>query len=116
MDSTFRPELARARIADSRPEPAPRTRTSTSLRPWRMAFWAACSAARWAAKGVLLRVPLKPTMPAEPELIASPDPLVIVTCVLLNEALMCTNPRATDFLSLRLTVFDMAYFIPFTDF
>jgi hypothetical protein len=48
---------------------------------------AACSAARCAAKGVLLRVPLKPTMPAEPVEIASPWALVIVTCVLLNDAL-----------------------------
>ena len=47
-----------ARIADSRPEPGPLIRMSTSFIPIFLAFWAHCSAARWAAKGVLLRLPL----------------------------------------------------------
>src|SRR5437879_6507551 len=59
------PAACRAVIADSRPEPGPLTRTSISLRPNLAALSAATSAARWAANGVLLRLPLKPTMPAE---------------------------------------------------
>src|SRR5262245_11629546 len=59
------PAACRAVIADSRPEPGPLTRTSISLRPNLEALSAATSAARWAANGVLLRLPLKPTIPAE---------------------------------------------------
>src|SRR5947209_15445139 len=62
---TVRPAACRAVMADSRPEPGPLTRTSISLRPNLEAFSAAVSAARWAANGVLLRLPLKPTVPAE---------------------------------------------------
>src|SRR5438105_3980996 len=59
------PAACKAVIADSRPEPGPLTRTSTSLRPNFVARSAATSAARWAANGVLLRLPLKPTVPAD---------------------------------------------------
>src|SRR5688572_32551059 len=104
-------------MADSRPEPAPLTRTITSRTPWRMAACAACSAERWAAKGVLLRVPLNPTMPAEPQARVSPWGPVIVTIVLLNEALTCAIARATFFLAFFFTTaLVIAYFIPFTDF
>src|SRR5438552_17032873 len=65
MALMFRPAACSAVMADSRPEPGPLTRTSTSFRPNLDAFSAAVSAARWAAKGVLLRLPLKPTVPAE---------------------------------------------------
>ena len=44
-----------------------------------MAAWAALSAARWAAKGVLLRVPLKPWLPAVPHEMVLPAGSVIVT-------------------------------------
>jgi hypothetical protein len=46
--------------------------------------WAAFSAARPAANGVLLRAPLKPTVPAEAHEIVSPLVSVIVTIVLLT--------------------------------
>src|SRR5205085_6553846 len=82
-------------IADSRPEPGPLTRTSISLRPNLLAFSAQVSAARWAAKGVLLRLPLKPTVPAEAKHNVSPLVSVMVTIVLLKVALMWATPRLT---------------------
>src|SRR5262245_42270238 len=89
------PAACRAVIADSRPEPGPLTRTSISFRPNFVARSAQVSAARWAAKGVLLRLPLKPTVPAEAKQSVSPFVSVIVTIVLLNVALMWATPRLT---------------------
>src|SRR5207253_10174135 len=82
-------------IAASRPDPGPLTRTSISLRPNLLAFSAQVSAARWAAKGVLLRLPLKPTVPAEAKHRVSPLASVMVTIVLLKVALMWATPRLT---------------------
>src|SRR5215475_1751372 len=82
-------------MALSRPEPGPLTLTSTSLTPNLVAVAAAVSAALWAANGVLLRLPLNPTVPEEAQQSASPDGSVIVTVVLLNVALMCTTARLT---------------------
>src|SRR5436305_10892289 len=59
------PAVARARTADSRPEPGPLTRTSTVRRPDSLALFAAVREACWAANGVPLREPRKPS---EPEL------------------------------------------------
>src|SRR5437667_12849174 len=56
---------------------------------------AACSAARPAANGVLLRAPLNPTVPADAQEIVSPLVSVMVTIVLLNVALICATPRVT---------------------
>src|SRR3954463_13002193 len=56
---------------------------------------AAFSAARPAANGVLLRAPLKPTVPAEAHEIVSPLVSVMVTIVLLKVALMWATPRVT---------------------
>src|SRR5438552_6762986 len=92
---TDSPAACRAVIADSRPEPGPLTRTSISLRPNLLAFSAQVSAARWAAKGVLLRLPLKPTVPAEAKHRVSPLASVMVTIVLLKVALMWATPRLT---------------------
>src|SRR5712671_4728474 len=89
------PEACKAVIALSRPEPGPLTLTSTSLTPYLVAVAAAVSAARCAANGVLLRLPLKPTVPDEAQHNASPLGSVIVTVVLLNVALMCTTARLT---------------------
>ena len=61
-----RPTAPRERIAVSRPEPGPLTKTSTLRMPCSMARRAAASAAICAANGVDLREPLKPTWPAEP--------------------------------------------------
>src|SRR5438128_7067819 len=95
MALTDRPAAWRAVMADSRPEPGPLTRTSISLRPNFVARSAAVSAARWAANGVLLRLPLKLTVPAEAKQSVSPLVSVIVTMVLLNVDLMCATPRLT---------------------
>src|SRR6516165_3371951 len=95
MALTDSPAACKAVMADSRPEPGPFTLTSISLRPNLVARSAAVSAARWAAKGVLLRLPLKPTVPEEAQHNASPIGSVIVTVVLLNVALMCTTARLT---------------------
>src|SRR2546428_12607669 len=75
-------------IACSRPAPGPFTLTSHSITPCLRAALAACSAARPAAKGVLLRAPLKPTVPADAHDSVSPLVSVIVIIVLLNDDLM----------------------------
>ena len=57
-----------------------------------MARRAHASAASWAAKGVDLREPLKPTLPAEAQARTLPSWSVIETIVLLNELLMWATP------------------------
>src|SRR5262249_38779131 len=89
------PAACSAVMADSRPEPGPLTRTSISLRPNLVAFSAQVSAARWAANGVLLRLPLNPTVPAEAKQSVSPLVSVMVTIVLLKVALIWATPRLT---------------------
>ena len=59
-------------MAVSRPEPGPLTKTSTRFMPCSMARRPAASAAIWAANGVDLREPLKPTWPAEAQLMTAP--------------------------------------------
>src|SRR6202012_4446571 len=86
---TSRPVACSERIAVSRPEPGPLTKTSTFFRPCSCALRAAFSAAICAAKGVDLREPLNPTCPAEAQLITLPCGSVIDTMVLLNVLLMC---------------------------
>src|ERR1700712_2477985 len=92
MEPTSRPVACSERIAVSRPEPGPLTKTSTLRMPCSCALRAAFSAAIWAAKGVDLREPLKPTWPAEAQLITLPLGSVIETIVLLNVLLMCAAP------------------------
>src|SRR5712692_5012977 len=90
------PAAASARTADSRPEPGPFTRTSTLFIPyWSRATPAAASEACCAAYGVPLREPLKPMAPAEDQHITRPSVSVMVICVLLNDAAMCTYPCGT---------------------
>src|SRR5437016_3365196 len=98
------PAAWRAVMADSRPEPGPLTRTSISFRPNLVARSAHVSAARWAANGVLLRLPLKPTVPAEAKQSVSPFVSVMVTIVLLKVALMWAMPRLTLRRALRFLV------------
>src|SRR4051812_11169477 len=107
-----RPEACKAVIALSRPEPGPFTLTSTSLTPYLVAVAAAVSAARCAANGVLLRLPLKPTVPEEAQHNASPLGSVIVTVVLLNVALMCTTARLTLRRVLRFLAFATGPLLP----
>src|SRR3954451_17940552 len=96
-----RPAACKAVMADSRPDPGPLTRTSISFRPNFEARSAQVSAARWAAKGVLLRLPLKPTVPADAKQSVSPLVSVMVTIVLLKVALIWAIPRLTLRLALR---------------
>src|SRR2546425_10759948 len=63
--------------------------------PSSAAFRAAASAATWAAKGVPLREPLKPTEPALDHTITFPWGSVIVMIVLLKVEWMWTTPSAT---------------------
>src|SRR5947209_3988128 len=100
---TSRPAACSERIAVSRPEPGPLTKTSTFFMPCSCALRAQFSAAICAANGVDLREPLKPTWPAEAQLITLPCGSVIDTIVLLNVLLMCACPWATFFFSLRRT-------------
>src|SRR5882757_10188735 len=86
MLRTSMPVVARARIADSRPEPGPETRTSTERTPWSRAALAAPTAACCAANGVPLREPRKPSEPDDFQLSVLPIWSVMVTMVLLNEA------------------------------
>src|SRR6186713_1851796 len=93
------------RMAASRPEPGPRTNTSTCLRPSSIALRAAISAAVWAAKGVLLREPLKPALPALDHDTTLPVLSVRVTIVLLKDACTCATPVRTSRRSRRLPPF-----------
>src|ERR1700712_3663000 len=101
IEPTSRRAAWRERIAVSRPEPGPLTKTSTFFMPCSCAWRAADSAASWAANGVDLREPLKPTPPDDAHAITAPVVSVIETIVLLNVDLMCAWPIAMFFFSLR---------------
>jgi hypothetical protein len=96
-----RPVAWRDRIAASRPDPGPLIITSTVRRPWSIAFRAAASPARCAAKAVPLRDPRNPTVPALAQDSTSPFGSVRVTIVLLNVAETNACPCGTNFLSRR---------------
>src|SRR5215472_9035972 len=92
MPATSMPVFIRLRMAVSRPDPGPFTSTSTLRTPCSMARRAHASAASWAAKGVDLREPLKPTLPAEAQASTLPSGSLMETIVLLNELLMWATP------------------------
>ncbi len=89
-----RPAAWRERIAVSRPEPGPLTKTSTFCRPCSIPFRAAASAVTCAANGVDLREPLKPAEPADSHAMTFPSRSVRATIVLLKLVLMCAWPIA----------------------
>src|SRR5438874_8077692 len=95
MDLISTPAACRARMADSRPDPGPLTRMSSERRPESLAAVAAAEAACWAAKGVPLREPLKPSVPALDQVTTFPSMSVMVTWVLLKEAWMWATPCTT---------------------
>src|SRR3954471_8787693 len=101
IDFTLRPAASSDVIALSRPLPGPFTFTSTSLTPYFFAFSAHCCEAICPAKGVLLRLPLKPLVPALAQQSVSPLVSVIVTLVLLNVALIWAIPTVTFRRALR---------------
>src|SRR4051795_6259640 len=92
MPDTSIPVFCKDRMAVSRPEPGPFTSTSTLRTPCSMARRAHASAASWAANGVDLREPLKPTLPADAHARTLPSGSLIEMMVLLNELLMCATP------------------------
>src|SRR5688572_2823056 len=67
--------------------------------PCSIAFFAASSAASWAANGVDLREPLKPRTPADDQETTLPETSVMVTTVLLNVDWMWAIPLWTFFLT-----------------
>src|SRR5262245_48295920 len=89
-----RPAAWSERIAVSRPEPGPLTKTSTFCRPCSIPLRAHESAVTCAANGVDLREPLKPAEPADSHAITLPSLSVSATIVLLNDVLMCAWPIA----------------------
>ena len=100
-DRISRPAAWSERIAVSRPEPGPLTKTSTFWRPCSIPLRAHESAVTWAAKGVDLREPLKPAEPADSQTMTAPSLSVSVTIVLLNDVLMCAWPIAMFFRTRR---------------
>ena len=112
MDEIRSPACCSADMADSRPDPGPLTLISISRTPFRMAALAQRCAALCAAKGVLLREPLNPTQPAEPEHTVLPSISVIVINVLLNVAFICTIARTTFFLTFRFAFFAITFLLP----
>src|SRR5271156_4659551 len=92
MPATSIPVFISDRMAVSRPDPGPLTSTSTLRTPCSMARLAHASAASWAANGVDLRDPLKPTLPADAHASTLPSGSLMDTMVLLNELLMCATP------------------------
>src|SRR5438045_1009555 len=79
-------------MAASRPLPGPLTHTSTRFMPRLSASRALDSAATCAANGVLLREPLKPTLPALAQVMTLPSVSVMVTMVLLKLACTWATP------------------------
>src|SRR3954471_3707765 len=73
MARTSMPAVDRARTADSRPEPGPLTRTSTTRNPLSPALLAAVMAACCAANGVPWRDPRNPSEPALDQEIVLPS-------------------------------------------
>src|SRR5436190_14434040 len=87
-----RPAAWSERIAASRPAPGPFTHTSTRFMPRLSASRALASAATWAANGVLLRDPLKPTFPELAHVTTCPSVSVMVMIVLLKLACTWATP------------------------
>src|SRR5258706_13122021 len=108
MPRTSSPDAAKARIADSRPEPGPLTRTSTVRRPTSLAFDAAVIDACCAANGVPLRDPRNPSEPALDQEIVFPSGSEMVTIVLLKVACTWTVPVWTT----RFSFFLKDFFLP----
>src|SRR5206468_8062155 len=97
-------------MADSRPDPGPLTRTSTTRNPTSFALDAAVIDACWAANGVPLRDPRNPNEPALDHEIVLPSGSEIVTIVLLKVACTWTVPVWTVLFSFFLKDF---FFVAF---
>ena len=86
IDETLIPIFAIALTDGSRPAPGPLTNTSTVFTPASTACLTASSVATCAAKGVPLRLPLKPSLPALDQQTVFPPGSVIEMIVLANPA------------------------------
>src|SRR5213076_2991160 len=95
------PAACSERIAVSRPDPGPLTKTSTFCSPCSIPLRAHESAVTCAAKGVDLREPLKPAEPADSHAITLPSLSVNATIVLLKLVLMWAWPIAMFLLTRR---------------
>src|SRR6266705_2273828 len=113
IERIWRPAVASAWIADSRPEPGPCTRTWTRRTPRLIASRAACSAATVAANGVDFFEPWNPALPAEPQVTAFPCMSVIVIIVLVNVPVMCAIPSTSTALLALLAPAGFAWAIYF---
>ena len=111
--------------ADSRPEPGPRTRTSSSCTPIFLIFSEIFSAARCAAHGVLLRLPLVADRAGRSQAITCPARSVIDDRVVerrlhvgigLADVLACALLWLCCFGHLGLTSLLVAIFLPATVF
>ena len=96
IEVTTRPFACMERIADSRPEPTPRTNTATSRKPYGLAFSTTLFTMIEAAYGVAFFGPLNPTAPAEDHASTLPVKSVRVMMVLLYVAWMYARPVGTD--------------------
>src|SRR5437588_8347431 len=94
IERIWRPAVASAWIADSRPDPGPCTRTCTRRTPRLIASRPAASPATVAANGVDFFEPLKPALPDEPHEMVFPRGSVMVMVVLLKVALTWAMPSA----------------------
>ena len=92
-------------MAASRPAPGPFTKISIDLHAVLHRAPGRGLGVTCAAKGVLLREPLKPCAPAEPQAMTLPSGSVRVTMVLLNVA-GCARARPRSFLRSRRRVRD----------
>ncbi len=108
MDRTSNPAAARARTADSRPDPGPFTRTWTVRIPWSRAVWAARDDACCAANGVPLREPRNPIEPELDQQSVLPFISAILIMVLLKVAWIKTIPSGTT----RRSFFRLPFFFP----
>src|SRR3569833_2538974 len=107
---TLKPTACRPRTAESRPGPGPFTNTSTFFTPNSCATWPALSAATCAAKGVLLREPMKPQAPADDHDRVMTRRTVMEMKVLLKDAWICATASTTYFFT-RLRVRAVAFAI-----
>src|SRR3954465_5890980 len=94
---TSSPAAWSERMAVSRPEPGPLTKTSTFCRPCSMPLRAAEAAVNCAANGVDLREPLNPAPPADSHARTLPSRSVRATIVLLKDVLMWAWPHGVCF-------------------
>ena len=97
IDLTSKPTVCSARIADSRPDPGPLTRTSTVFIPCSRALVPAVTEACCAANGVPFREPLNPMDPALDQQTRLPCLSVMLMIVLLKVAWTKTRPVKTTF-------------------